>query len=138
MIEVYKAPFGYVHSSIQRQVVALDHESRTFILSTEKSIRKRTEEIDITLRGGVDKGKGIVYGLGNWCNGLFPVYAADGEYVMDMDGCGVDQFGIKSFGVHLTAYVKTEDRSTKYWIARRAKLKGTYPGMLDNAVEFVY
>lgn len=139
MIEGYKVPFGYVHSSFVKDMSwpeawALDHESRTLTLSAEKSFDKRTEAMDITLREGVDKGEGSVYGLGNWCNELFPVYAVDGEHVMDMDGCGVDPFGIKSFAVHLTAYVKTEDGTTRYWVPRRAKTKRTYPGILDNSV----
>lgn len=64
----------------------------------------------------------------------FSPYTQAMENMSYMDGCGVDPFGIKSFGVHLTAYDKTEDGSTKYWVPRRAKTKRTYPGMLDNTV----
>lgn len=38
--------------------------------------------MNIQLRGGGDKGKGGVYGVGKWCNEVFPVYAGDGEHVI--------------------------------------------------------
>ena len=68
------------------EVWALDHESRTLMLSNVKTFDKRTVAMDITLRRGVDESEGSVYGLGKWCNELFPVYAAHGEHVMDMNG----------------------------------------------------
>lgn len=42
-------------------------------------------------------------------------------------------FGINSYGVHLTAYVKDGDQM-KIWVPRRAAEKQTYGGMLDNTV----
>jgi hypothetical protein len=56
------------------------------MLSNVETFDKRTEAMDITLRRGVDRSEESVYGLGKWCSKLSPVYAADGEHVMDING----------------------------------------------------
>jgi 8-oxo-dGTP pyrophosphatase MutT (NUDIX family) len=45
-------------------------------------------------------------------------------------------FGIVTYGVHMTAYVRSPESShgMKIWIPRRAAGKQTYGGMLDNIV----
>ena len=45
-------------------------------------------------------------------------------------------FGIVTYGVHLTAFVRDPEASygMKLWVPRRAKTKQTYGGMLDNTV----
>ena len=40
-------------------------------------------------------------------------------------------FGLKTYGCHINGYIK-KDGNYLMWIARRAKTKQTYPGMLDN------
>jgi 8-oxo-dGTP pyrophosphatase MutT (NUDIX family) len=42
-------------------------------------------------------------------------------------------FGVRSYGVHMTGYVRKAD-GIHIWVARRARAKPTYPGMLDNTV----
>ena len=42
-------------------------------------------------------------------------------------------FGINSYGVHMTVYIKTA-QGLKIWVPRRARNKQTYGGMLDNTV----
>lgn len=42
-------------------------------------------------------------------------------------------FGIRSYGVHMTGYTRKAD-GIHIWVARRARTKPTYPGMLDNTV----
>jgi hypothetical protein len=64
---------------------------------------------------------------------LIPVYSASGEHLLDMDLSGADVFGVQSYGVHLIAYVTT-DEGRKYWVPKRALTKTPYPGDLDNTV----
>lgn len=42
--------------------------------------------------------------------------------------------GIRSWGVHMTGYVRRPDGGLDLWIAERAHDKPTYPGELDNMV----
>ena len=55
--------------------------------------------------------------LHHWKNETFPIHAANGEHVMDIDGCGVDLFGIINYSVHMLAYVHTKD-GLRYRVAR--------------------
>ena len=77
--------------------------------------------------------KGNIDALRKWANELFPLYSSTGEYVLDMDGCGVDLFGIVNFAVPLLAYVDTNE-GIKFWVPRQSKTKMSYPGMLNNSV----
>ncbi len=45
-------------------------------------------------------------------------------------------FGVVTYGIHMTCYVKSPKSSygIKIWVPRRAKTKSTYAGMLDNTV----
>ncbi|KAL1651319.1 hypothetical protein SLS58_000658 [Diplodia intermedia] len=136
MIEGYQAPFGYVHSSVISRVTwpdcwSLNHEERLLILAGGSGFEERTSYMEKTLHSA--KETDGLSPFGKWCGELFPVYAAGGEHVLDLDGCGVDAFGIVNFGCHLIAYVMTQD-GLKYWVPRRAKTKMSYPGMLDNTV----
>ena len=133
-IQGYDAPFGYLHSSFVASMPwpsewALNYDEKIVEMTSASSFDERTKIIESTLRQGL----GGAQALGKWCDERFPVVAADGERVMDMDGCGVDAFGVVNFGCHLLAYVKTEE-GLKWWVPRRSMTKKTYPGMLDNTI----
>ena len=54
---------------------------------------------------------------------------------MDIDGEGVDHFGLTAHGVHMIGYTHlSSTNETKYWVPRRSWTKKTYPGMLDSTV----
>ncbi len=136
MIQGYEEPFGYIHSSFITAMPwpscwCLDHQKRFLILLSRPNFQERTNLINTTLRTAHEKGN--IDALRKWANELFPVYSSKGEHVLDMDGCGVDLFGIINFAVHFIAYVNTKD-GLKFWIPRRSKTKTSYPGMLDNTV----
>lgn len=137
-IDGFKAPFGYVHKSFVEAMEFnqlfwdVDHEATTLLLSVSvPDFAGRSNAMEFTLKRGRDAGK--VECLSKLGAGLLPVISADGEHVMDMDLCGVDIFGIQTFGAHLTAYVKTIE-GLKYWVPKRSITKNPYPGMLDNTV----
>ncbi|KAF4624969.1 hypothetical protein G7Y89_g13204 [Cudoniella acicularis] len=136
MIDGYKAPLGYVHKTFVEVIEwqeywHLDHEKRLLVLTVQGGFNERTEAMQATLKQGHQRGK--VDCLRKWGAEVLPVITPYGDHVLDMDLCGVDVFGIRTFGVHLTAYVRT-DEGLKYWVPRRAKTKTPYPGMLDNTV----
>ena len=69
--------------------------------------------------------------LEKWRNELYPVQGISGKVTMERSGSAL--FGINSYGVHLTAYVR-DGHQIKIWVPRRAANKQTYGGMLDNTV----
>lgn len=74
--------------------------------------------------------------LAGWRDELYAVYDHDGEKVFDIERSASCLFGVVTYGIHMTAYVKTpgEKHGIKIWVPRRAKTKSTYGGMLDNTV----
>ena len=136
MIEGFSRPFGYAHSDFVKAMRwpsgwSVDHEQRLLTLHAPQDFQKRTKLMNDTLRSGHEKGE--IAALRWWSDELFPVYASNGEHVLDMDGCGVDLFGVVNFAVHMLASVNTKD-GLKLWVPRRSKTKMSYPGMLDNTV----
>ncbi|KAF1964152.1 thiamine pyrophosphokinase-related protein-like protein [Bimuria novae-zelandiae CBS 107.79] len=71
--------------------------------------------------------------LAKWRNELYPVYGRNKELLFDVERAASPLFGVVTYGVHLTAFVK-KDGELRIWIPRRARTKQTYGGMLDNAV----
>lgn len=73
--------------------------------------------------------------LKGWRDELYAVNrSSKSQHIqVSVERAGSPLFGVVSYGVHLTAYVKLE-HSIKIWVSRRAKNKQTYAGMLDNTV----
>jgi 8-oxo-dGTP pyrophosphatase MutT (NUDIX family) len=76
--------------------------------------------------------------LNGWRNELWPVYGRNGELLFSMERSAVGLFGATRYGVHMTAFIRQRDNSSRYdfriWVPKRAANKSTYPGMLDNTV----
>ena len=135
-MEGFTKTIGYTHSDFVEAIPwssgwTLEHEQRFLILQSPQNFHQRTNLISDTLRTEHEKGE--TDALRKWSDELFSVYDAGGEYVLDMDDCGVDLFGAVSFVVHMLASVNTE-HGLKFWVPRRSKPKRSYPSMLDNTV----
>ena len=65
---------------------------------------------------------------------LYPVTEAfiDPPFAL-IERSAVPFFGVRASGVHMNGYVRRDD-GIHMWVARRARDKMTYPGMLDNMV----
>ncbi|PQE13752.1 hypothetical protein CJF31_00005227 [Rutstroemia sp. NJR-2017a BVV2] len=74
--------------------------------------------------------------LAGWRDEVYPVYGPDNEILWSVERSASVLFGIASFGVHMTGYVKVPDvpHGMKIWVPRRAATKSSYPRMLDNTV----
>ncbi|CAG8742610.1 3131_t:CDS:2 [Cetraspora pellucida] len=71
--------------------------------------------------------------LEGWRDELYPVYGPSNlAFVMERSGTPI--FGLLTFGIHLSAYVRTSEGKLKMWIAKRSTTKSTWPGRLDNTV----
>jgi 8-oxo-dGTP pyrophosphatase MutT (NUDIX family) len=71
--------------------------------------------------------------LKGWRNELYPIFGPNKELVFSMERSASPLFGIVTYGVHMTGYVRT-GKDIRIWVPRRAIDKQTYPGMLDNTV----
>ncbi|KAL2261131.1 hypothetical protein VTK26DRAFT_4678 [Humicola hyalothermophila] len=73
-----------------------------------------------------------------WRNEPFPIYGRNGELLFSMERAAVGLIGAARFGVHMTAFIRRNDASSRYdfriWVPKRAANKSTYPNMLDNTV----
>jgi isopentenyldiphosphate isomerase len=54
--------------------------------------------------------------------------------LMTIERAAAPFLGVRSWGVHMTGYVRRKDGGLDLWIAERAHDKPTYPGELDNTV----
>lgn len=74
--------------------------------------------------------------LAGWRDELYPVWGPDGVLLYTIERSAAALFGVVTYGVHMTAYVKspTSSHGIKIWIPRRSRTKQTFPGMLDNTV----
>jgi len=69
-----------------------------------------------------------------WGDEPYPVMAQWGdEPLMRVERATCPYLGVRSWGVHVNGYVRKSD-GIHMWIARRARDKPTYPGLLDNMV----
>jgi len=85
--------------------------------------------IDAALR--VLAGEGVIAG---WRDEAYPVTGAAGARALfEMERAAIPHFGIRAYGVHVNGLVRKEG-GLHLWIARRARVKQTYPGMLDNMI----
>jgi isopentenyldiphosphate isomerase len=90
----------------------------------------RTPAVERVLRA-IDADGGLLHG---WRDERYPVVRAFGETpALLMERAAVPLFGVRAFGLHLNGYVD-KPAGLHMWIARRARDKPTYPGMLDNMV----
>ena len=75
--------------------------------------------------------KGVFKVLDGWRNELYPVYGEGKKIILNMERSATPLFGVFTYGVHMTAYVRTES-GIKIWAPKRSPTKQTYPNMMDN------
>ncbi len=113
----------------------IDHSTRTVRLVDQDArvdtVETRSKAIAATLNRLKESDSFKV--LRGWRDELYPVYAPKGELLFNVERSASPLFGVITYGVHMTAYVRT-DTGLKIWVPRRAKKKQTYGGMLDNTV----
>ena len=109
----------------------LDHEASKRVTIKEMGSQERI--IRETLNRARENNSFKV--LEGWRDELYPIHGHNDvlEESVSMERAGSALFGINSFGVHMTLFVRTPD-GMKIWVPRRARSKQTYGGMLDNSV----
>lgn len=93
------------------------------------SYAARTQAVDGALRALAAEGE-----IPGWRDEPYPVGTGFREApLFEMERAAVPRFGVRAYGVHVNGYVRKAGE-IHLWIARRARGKQTYPGMLDNAI----
>lgn len=141
-------PIGYLPLSVVEALrntpgsitgpVAIDPEARTVALfrhaATEQERTKLAAQLTAYWRQ-----KDAFRLLRGWRDELWPVYGRNkGELLFSMERTAAGLFGAARYGVHMTAFIRRRDESSRYdfrfWVSRRAADKSTFPSMLDNTV----
>ena len=66
---------------------------------------------------------------------LYPVAATfASEPLFQLDRSSISAFGTRAFAIHVNGFIRHPYGAIDMWIARRAKGRMAYPGMLDNKV----
>lgn len=111
----------------------VDHTNRTVCLridyTGDNSVESQNDAIRNLLERASESKTFRV--LEKWRNELYPVHGMSGKVGMERSGSLL--FGINSYGVHMTAYIREGDQM-RIWVPRRASSKKTYGGMLDSTV----
>lgn len=138
LIDGYQSPFGHLIDKVADRFSwgedwVVDHSARTVTLMGGDTLSRRNEIMHRTLIS--EREMGTFKDLQGWTNELFPVYGPNKELVVSIERAAAPLFGVLTYGVQLLAYQETpEGNISGVWIARRAKTKRTYPGMLDSTV----
>ncbi|WEW57709.1 Nudix hydrolase superfamily protein [Emydomyces testavorans] len=130
---------GYIPNAIveklpwPKDLWEISHESRsaTLLAPHDATAEQRTALLAQTLAAAVKADTFQI--LRGWRNELYPIYGPGKELLASIERSGSSLFGIITYGVHMTAYVKDEI-GMRIWVAQRSKTKQTFPGMLDNTV----
>ncbi|CAL3962631.1 unnamed protein product [Diplocarpon coronariae] len=122
-----------VPSSLKGEL-EVSHISRTVLAFQQPTERERSAAVAATCAYWRTHDKFAV--LKGWRDELYPVYDLDNKLLFSVERSASCLFGVVTYGVHMMAYTRDENASygMKIWVARRAKTKQTYPGMLDNTV----
>ncbi|OQO09527.1 hypothetical protein B0A48_04929 [Cryoendolithus antarcticus] len=111
---------------------SINDTDRTLTLLAGETEAERSQAIALTTQ--VMRETGFFQVLKGWRNELYPVYGPTRELLFSIERAASALFGVVTYGCHMTAYTKSEDRGLRIWVPRRAVTKQTYGGMLDNTV----
>ncbi|RMZ76866.1 hypothetical protein DV738_g4699, partial [Chaetothyriales sp. CBS 135597] len=95
------------------------------------SLADRNEVLGLELQSLRERNEFKV--LNGWRNEKYPIYGPNRELLLSMERSCTPLFGVVTYGIHMTAFVRT-DEGIKIWTPRRSLTKPTYPGMMDNTV----
>ncbi|GAB1319036.1 Thiamin pyrophosphokinase-related protein [Madurella fahalii] len=140
-------PIGYLPLSVVEALrktpvnitgpVHINPEARTVALFRQPATEQERTKLVAQLAAYWRQNKAFRL-LKGWRNELWPVYGRKGELLFSMERAAVGLFGAARYGVHMTAFIRRSDDSSRYdfriWVPKRAADKSTYPGMLDNTV----
>ncbi|CAG8536210.1 10457_t:CDS:2 [Acaulospora morrowiae] len=121
--EKHESPSPFV---IKEDLVTFSPHVNTF--------EKRTKAIEQLLNSW--RTEKTFSALKGWRDELYPVYgdpSGPSNMAFVIERAATPLFGVLTFGVHLTGFVKTKGHY-RIWVAKRSKTKPTWPGYLDNTV----
>jgi 8-oxo-dGTP pyrophosphatase MutT (NUDIX family) len=135
-VDGIKRPVGLVHYKVVHALPwpdcwTVDIESRWLTLRCADNFEARTKAVEEAMWCGHQANASP--SLRIWHDESFPVYSAEGRHIFNVDGCGVDVIGARSFAVYLLVWTRTP-QGPKYWIQERGRNKTLLPLRLDTCV----
>ncbi|OXV08217.1 hypothetical protein Egran_04021 [Elaphomyces granulatus] len=111
----------------------IDSTARTITLATavDTGPEDRSRVVAYTL--AKMKEEGVFDVLRGWRDELYPVYGRGGKLLLEIERSACPLFGVVSYGIHMTGYVKDKN-GLRIWVPKRSEKKQTFPGMYDNTV----
>lgn len=110
----------------------IDHDAKT-VKKLGTNLEQRNRQMLESLIAEKERGSFRI--LKAWMDEEIPVYGPKKELVISVQKAAAPLFGIITYGVQLLAYQNNAvNNDIGIWIARRAKTKRTYPGMMDSTV----
>jgi isopentenyldiphosphate isomerase len=129
-VELGKVRPAMVEKLVGTNVFELQDSYLTLVPSAGSTCESRTAAVASVMQDL--RNQGIITG---WRDELYPMSRSFYEApIFLMERAAVPLLGGLEYGVHLNGLVKYEDNNIRMWIARRAKTKATYGGMLDHMV----
>ncbi|KAK4663436.1 hypothetical protein QC763_608340 [Podospora pseudopauciseta] len=110
----------------------LDEPSRprTLALVDGTNAASRAVIVEKTLHKFCDEK--ILAILSRWRNELKHIYGSSGELPFKVDRAAAPLLRLVSYGIHRTAFTRSDDGHIKLWVQKRSQSTAFYPGHLDN------
>ena len=128
--------YGYVSPDFAKVCAnypdAFAYENDALMLSSGLDTpEKRSDTVQAINRGLRDDG--VIKG---WREEMLPVVESfSSDPIFLIERAAYSYFGMKGYGVHVNGYVRDDKGEVaQLWVAKRAKDKSTWPGMLDHVV----
>ena len=134
------AVLGYIPTAIVDRMPWSDiwavnaaRKTVTLLSSTSKSAAEKQFSTSLSTFLREIRERKVFRVLDGWREELYPIYNKDKSLIMSIERSASPLFGVVTYGVHMTGYIK-DAHGIKIWTPRRSKNKQTYPGMIDNTV----
>ncbi|KAI9770626.1 MAG: hypothetical protein M1840_003218 [Geoglossum simile] len=126
---------GYLIPSVVSAIRLLDEFRTLWSINDQEKTASLKGEASLAIGKTIQSWRknGVFEVLGGWRNELYAVYAPPGELAFNIERSACCLFGVLTYGVHMTAFVRSS-LGLKIWVPRRSYNKQTFGGLLDNTV----
>ncbi|KAK4671744.1 hypothetical protein QC764_608340 [Podospora pseudoanserina] len=123
---------SHAFRGLQRRKLDEPSRPRTLALVDGTDAASRAAIVEKTLHKFCDEK--ILAILSRWRNELKHIYGSSGELPFKVDRAAAPLLGLVSYGIHRTAFTRSDDGHIKLWVQKRSQSTAFYPGHLDNTV----
>ncbi|RUM92430.1 MAG: DUF4743 domain-containing protein [Thiothrix sp.] len=124
--------FGFIHQEVADQLMSFPaifecQQNAVYLHPDLLGYEERTSAMAAVVEVLADRGF-----IKSWYHEAYPVTRHfKGSACFEIERAAAPFFGIRAFGVHINGYFE-KDGELMMWVARRARDKPGFPGMLDH------